>query len=107
MAFYLVSAFPRADRLGSLQARLAADAFVSLRPFGATLSDSLQNARRRPDDGAVVWEEEDYCWPPLAQERAAVLDQYFDQIQVEPVQRGEGWERIAGLLPLFPTLAGR
>jgi hypothetical protein len=107
MAFYLVSAIPRADRLAALQERLAADAFVSLRPFGATLSDSLQNARRRPDDGTAVWEEEDYCWPPLAQERAAVLDQYFDQLKVEAVQHGEGWTRIAGLPPLFPTLVGR
>jgi hypothetical protein len=28
-------------------------------------------------------EEEDYCSPPLAQERAAVLDTYFDDITVE------------------------
>jgi hypothetical protein len=27
--------------------------------------------------------EEDYCSPPLAQQRAAVLDTYFDDITVE------------------------
>jgi hypothetical protein len=33
----------------------------------------------------------------LAQERAAVLDLYFDEIRVEPVDAGEGWSRIANL----------
>jgi hypothetical protein len=51
-----------------------------------------------------VWEEEDYCRPPLAQERAAVLDDYFDKLQVEPVREGEGWLRIEGLERLFPDL---
>ncbi len=35
------------------------------------------NSRAAPDGGAI-WKKEDYCRPPLAQERAAVLDQYFD-----------------------------
>lgn len=106
MAYYLVSGTPRADRMDDLQKRLEADEFVPLRPFGPTLSGSLRNARRRPD-GVAVWEEEDYCQPPLAQERGAVLDPYFDQLQIERVNRGEGWERIAELPPLFPALAGR
>jgi len=55
----------------------------------------------------AVWEEEDYCRPPLAEERAAVLDEYFDQLRVERVEHGAGWEQIAALPPLFPTLAGR
>jgi hypothetical protein len=53
----------------------------------------------------AVWEEEDYCRPPLAEERAAVLDDYFDQIEVEPVTPGEGWEQIERLPFLFPDLA--
>jgi hypothetical protein len=103
MAHYLVSAVPRADRVQELEARLAADEFVSLRPFGHALTGSLRNARRRAD-GVVVWEEEDYCRPPLAQERAAVLDTYFDELEVERVQRGAGWKRIEPLPALFPTL---
>lgn len=104
MAHYLVSAVPRADRVQELEARLAADEFVSLRPFGHALSGSLRNARRRVD-GAAVWEEEDYCRPPLAQERAAVLDDYFDELEIERVKRGAGWERIESLPALFPSLA--
>ena len=53
-----------------------------------------------------MWEEEDYCRPPLAQERAAVLDRYFEQISVEAVERDGGWKRIADLPALFPALAG-
>lgn len=103
MAYYLVSAMPRPDRLDDLQARLAAEEFGSLRPFGRALSGSLRNARRRPD-GVAVWEEEDYCSPPLAEERAAVLDHYFDELRTERVIEGEGWGRIANLPSLFPAL---
>ena len=106
MAYYLVSAVPRADRLAELEAHLANEDFVGLRPFGVALSGSLRAAKRRPD-GLAVWEEEDYCRPPLAEERAAVLDEYFDQLQAERVQRGAGWEQIAALPPLFPALAPR
>ena len=104
MAHYLVSATPRRDRLGEMEARLARDEFVSLRPFGPSLTKSLRNARYR-SDGEAVWEEEDYCRPPLAEERAAVLDRYFDELKVEPVSLGAGWRRIDDLPRLFPDLA--
>jgi hypothetical protein len=60
------------------------------------LTYSLTEARTQPD-GTAVWEEEDYCSPPLAQERAAVLDKYFDEIKVEQVNAGEGWKQIQTL----------
>jgi hypothetical protein len=34
----------------------------------------------------------------------AVLDRYFEDLSVKRVERGSGWERIAELPPLFPTL---
>jgi hypothetical protein len=101
MAFYLVSAVPKHGRLDELGARLERDEFVSMRPFGRALSTSLRAARIRRD-GVAVWEEEDYCQPPLAEERAAVLDDYFHDVRVEPVAEGEGWARIQGLPQLFP-----
>jgi len=96
MAYYLVRAKPKAERLGELQERLQKDSFVGLRPFGNALTHSLKEARTQPD-GIAIWEEEDYCSPPLAEERAAVLDKYFDEISVEQVDVGEGWKRIAAL----------
>ncbi len=101
MAFYLVRAWPKLDRLAELERRLGERAFVALEPFGRALSRSLEGARLQPD-GRAVWEEEDYCSPPLAQERAAVLDTYFRELEVERVAAGEGWRRIAGLPRLLP-----
>ena len=101
MAHYLVRATPKAEKMAKLASALDADAFSELTPFGRTLTWSLRGARVEADGGAI-WEEEDYCSPPLAQERAAVLDDYFDAIQVEPVAEGEGWRRIETLPHLFP-----
>jgi hypothetical protein len=79
MAHYLVTATPREDLLAELARRLEREEFVALR------------------------EQEDYCRPPLAQEREAVLDRYFDQISVEPVVEGTGWALIEGFPPMFPA----
>jgi hypothetical protein len=103
MPFYLVSARPVASRLEELETKLNQRAFLELRPFGRSLTDSLESARLM-SDGTATWEEEDYCRPPLAQEREAVLDRYFEEISVESVERGRGWERIEQLPPLFPAL---
>jgi len=54
-----------------------------------------------------MWEEEDYCRPPLAQEREAVLDRYFDQISVEAVAEGTGWALIEPFPALFERPARR
>lgn len=89
-----------------LQVKLIRDEFVSLEPFGRSLSSSLRRARRLPD-GRATWEEEDYCRPPLAEERAAVLDHYFDDLSVKPVVEGTGWALIDPLPAMFPSLADR
>jgi hypothetical protein len=101
MAYYLVTAKPKAARIGDLFDNLRMSAYTTMRPFGKTMTYSLENARLR-DDGYATWEEEDYCSPPLAQERAAALDEYFDELQVTPVREGAGWEQIEELPRLFP-----
>ncbi len=47
--------------------------------FGQSLDEGLRNARIREEeeDGYALCEEEGDCRPPLAQERKAVLDDYF------------------------------
>ena len=72
MAHYLVRGRPRTARLQELEDRLRAQAFVDLEPFGRALTKGLRDAR--VERAGAVWEEEDYCSPPLAEERAAVLD---------------------------------
>ena len=77
-----------------------------MRPFGEAVTRGLEGARRQAD-GRVVWEEEDYCSPPLAMERAAVLDRYFTNIEVETVSEEAGWQRIADLPPLWESELSR
>ena len=99
MAYYLVQAKPL-DRLDELASRLERGDIREMRPFGKALAFSLEHARVRPD-GTAVWEEEDYCSPPLAQEREAVLDRYFTDLSVKRVEEGEGWRRIEALPGLW------
>jgi hypothetical protein len=106
MAHYLVIAKPKSDRLRDLLANLRKNAYASMRPFGQTLTYSLENARLR-EDGYVTWEEEDYCTPPLAQERAAALDEFFEELDIKRVEQGTGWKQVEVLPPLFPELAGK
>ncbi len=97
MAFYLVRAKPKTDLIAALRGRLDKGEFKGMRPFGGSLTRALQGARWDPQAGEAVWEEEDYCSPPLAMERAAVLDQYFDDLRVERVSEGQGWKRLNDL----------
>jgi hypothetical protein len=91
MAHYLVTAKPKSDRLADLLDNLRKTKYVSMRPFGKTMTYSLQNARLR-EDGYATWE------------RAAALDEFFDELEIRPVQEGKGWEKIQGLPRLFPEL---
>ncbi|MBI2845002.1 MAG: hypothetical protein HYX86_00505 [Chloroflexi bacterium] len=100
MAQYLVRARPQWEKLSELRSRLGSGEISKMRPFGRALDYSLRNARQEGQDIAV-WEEEDYCRPPLAQERAAVLDHYFANLSVFPVQPGDGWKQIEDLPRLW------
>lgn len=99
MAYWLVRAIPNGD-LNELQTQLDRRAFDDVKPFGEALSAGLRGARVEPD-GTAIWEEEDYCVPPLAQERAFILDRYFRDIRVEDVGEGNGWKQIQHLPKLF------
>ena len=76
-----------------------------MQPFGKSLTRALDGIRHDPTRDEVLREEEDYCSPPLAMERAAVLDKYFDAIQVEVFPKGGGWTRISELPSLWDDLS--
>ena len=102
MSYYLVKAKYHKDLLAELRTRLDSGEINKMRPFGTALQYSLDHARLDPQrENWVVWEEEDYCSPPLAQERAAVLDTYFASLNVEKVPQGKGWEQIESLPKLW------
>ena len=96
MAYYLVKAKLDLDQAAELRSRLDSGEIRKMRPFGSALQHGLDQMRIN-QQGWHVWEEEDYCNPPLAQERAAVLDTYFTDLSVKPVQKGEGWAKIDSL----------
>jgi hypothetical protein len=100
MAYYLVIAKPIRSKMNDLRKWLDTGEIRAMRPFGQALQMGLDNARWK-SDGMAIWEEEDYCVPPLAQERAAVLDEYFTELEVEPVIKGEGWRKIEPLKKIW------
>jgi hypothetical protein len=94
MAFYLVKAKPKSN-IADLRYDMDHGMIHTLSPFGKSLQYSLENARLDDDGEYAVWIEEDYCSPPLAMEKEAVLDRYFDDIRVEVVSsKEEGWNKI-------------
>jgi hypothetical protein len=100
MAYYLVRAMLDQSKRDHLKSRLASGEISAMKPFGTALHYGLENARLEAD-GTAIWEEEDYCRPPLAMERAAVLDTYFTDLSTEPVEEDSGWQRIDHLPGLW------
>jgi len=100
MAYYLVTAKPIQSKMGALRKWLDSGEIRKMEPFGRALHSGLDNARW-VEDGLAIWEEEDYCVPPLAQERAAVLDAHFTDLNVQHVNRGEGWKQIEALKKIW------
>jgi hypothetical protein len=96
MTLYLVKAKPIRERLSNLRKELDSGDITRMEPFGEELHQSLRDARiDRSQDGYAYWVEEDYCSPPLAMERQSVLDRYFEEITVRPVNsRQEGNDSI-------------
>lgn len=103
MAKRFVRARPKQGRLIELRDRLDSGEIESMEPFGRAMTKALEKARVDPSSGEAVWIEEDYCTPPLAMERAEVLDDYFEDITIveEDVDEATGWRRISDLPGLW------
>lgn len=103
MAKRFVRARPKEDPLSKLRERLDSGEIESMEPFGRAMTRALEKARFDPETGEAVWIEEDYCSPPLAMERAEVLDDYFEEITIveEDVDEAAGWQRIDDLPALW------
>jgi len=96
MAYYLVTAKPIQSKMNHLRQWLDSGKIRAMQPFGRALHKGLDQACWQ-SEGVAIWEEEDYCIPPLAQERAAVLDEYFTDLEVQNVNKGDGWKQIETL----------
>jgi hypothetical protein len=96
MAYYLVRATLLEKKQSELKKRLESGEVFNMQPFGKALDYSLKNARVTSDN-SWIWEEEDYCNPPLAMERAALLDDYFTNLSTEKIEKSKGWKQIEQL----------
>ena len=108
MAKRFVRARPNNQRLEELRERLDSGEIEAMEPFGRAMTRALEKARFDPETGEAVWIEEDYCSPPLAMERAEVLDDYFKQITIveEDVNEAAGWQQIDDLPRLWEQAFG-
>jgi hypothetical protein len=103
MSSYLVTARIKLEKLDELEERLVNDGFKDRVTSGKALTQSLKNAKML-NDTIAVWEEEGSGDPPLQAERNAVLDEYFDVIDIKMMMRDIGWEKIRELPRLFQYL---
>lgn len=106
MAYRHVRARPAPGSLSELRDRLDSGEIEAFEPFGRAMKRGLEKARFDPESGEAVWIEKDYCTPPLAMERAKVLDEYFEEITIvdESVDEEAGWERIGELPGLWKSV---
>ncbi len=88
---YRVTARFRTDTAAELRRRLDDGSIAAQQPDGQELVDSLQRAVMT-DSGKVTWSEMCFCDPPLAHERATVLDHYFDAVTSEPIEDYEHYD---------------
>ena len=65
MAYYIVTAKPKPERLEVLREKLQEHAYESVRPFGRAMTHSQENAMFR-ENCYAAWEKEGFCMPPLA-----------------------------------------
>ena len=88
---YRVIARFKTDTAAELRRRLDDGSIAAQQPDGQELVDSLHRAVIS-ESGDVRWSERCYCDPPLAHERATILDHYFDDIVAQPIKDYQEYE---------------
>ena len=91
MAIYLVTARFKTDTAAELRRKLDDGSIAAQQPDGQEMVDSLHRAVVS-ESGDVRWSELCYCDPPLAHERATILDHYFDDIVTQPIEDYQEYE---------------
>jgi hypothetical protein len=102
MASYLVKGRPKPGKLPKLRRKLELGDIALMRGFGVSLEFGLKNAKRS-EDGNVLWEQQSDSTPTLSQERRAILNEFFREKSAKEVAKGQGWEEVKLLQPLWAT----
>ena len=87
---YHVRAKFRENTAAEFLAKLTDGTIENQEPDGRELVASMSRAVVGKN-GIIEWSELCYCAPPLAHERATVLDTHFDEIRVEPIDNHESY----------------
>lgn len=87
---YHVKARLRGETAAALLAKLTDGSIEKQRPDGAEIVASMKRAVVN-SDGEIEWSEMCFCNPPLAHERATVLDTYFSDITTRPIEAHESF----------------
>ena len=82
---YKVKAKFNYDKAKEFHQKLTDGTIQKQRPDGPELVDSMNRATI-DDNGYVNWTELCYCPSPLKHERATILDQYFTDMETEPIE---------------------
>ena len=91
LVIYRVTARFRSDTAADLRRKLDDGSIAAQQPDGQEIVDSLHRAVVTRS-GAVQWSEMCFCDPPLAHERATILDRYFDGVTTEPIEVYEQYD---------------
>ena len=88
---YRVTARFRPQTAADLRRKLDDGSIAAQQPDGQEIVDSLHRAVVKRS-GDVQWSEMCFCSPPLAHERATILDHYFDDVTPEPIATYEQYD---------------
>ncbi len=80
---YLIRALPIVSEMARFWNLLNDGTIGAQEPDGREIVSSMRRAVM--NGGRVEWPETCYCTPPLRHERATVYDQFFSDIEVEPL----------------------
>lgn len=105
MPNYLIIGKPRIDLIKELWFKMLSDELKNLKPFGENLHYSLLLSRLTKDR-KVAWEYDEQFNSDFSQARYQVLDFYFESLNIQEVNEGEGWKAIEANYPFWPVAVG-
>jgi len=79
------------SKAGEFYQKLTDGSIQNQKPDGPEMVDSMHRASIEKS-GLIMWSELCYCDPPLALERSTVLDNYFTEITIKPIDDYEEYE---------------
>ena len=81
---YSVKAVPISERMAEFYQKLTDGTIGEQKPDGQEILHSMKRAKIS-ESGVVEWSEGCFCSTPLKHERETVYDEFFTDLQTEPI----------------------